>query len=43
MGASKVKTKWQVAEETASTKTGGQNERVTIEDLEKNQYSWDTK
>lgn len=39
MGVSKVKTKWQVTEETASTKTGEQNEQVTMEDLEKNQYS----
>lgn len=30
--------KWQMLEETASTKTGGQNEHVIIRDLEKIQY-----
>lgn len=35
--------KWQLPEETASTKTGGQNEHVTFGDLEKIQYGQNIK
>lgn len=31
----KVKKKWEMAEEIASTKTGGENEHASVEELEK--------